>query len=92
MDTIEKALDTFGEDHQIDKMIEEAAELILALQHYKLNRCLKHDVLSEMADCEIMLEQMKLVFNKRNEFQNEKDRKLQRLDRIITSHIIKGLD
>lgn len=85
-------MDIFGEDNQIDKMIEECAELILSLQHYKLNRCLEYDVLGEMADVEIMLEQMKLIFNKKNDFEHLKNRKLTRLEHLITTHIIKGID
>lgn len=85
----QKAIDTFGEENQINKTIEECAELILALSHHKLNRCFDNDVIEEMADVEIMLEQMKLIFcNSDDKIYNSiKARKLNRLNRTINSYL-----
>ena len=91
MDTIENAIRTFGNDQQIDKMIEECSELILSLQHYKSNRCYEYDVIEEIADVEIVLEQMKLIFTK-HDFNEVKKRKLSKLEHIITMHQIRGID
>lgn len=57
----EEAVKTFGNDSRIDLCIEEMSELTQALCKYK--RGLLHNVEEEMVDVEIMLEQLKLIFN-----------------------------
>ena len=42
--------------------IEEFSELIVALQHHRRGRCGKATVAEEIADCMIMLEQLKLIY------------------------------
>lgn len=61
----QKAIERFGKPSQIEMLIEELAELQLALQKFKRNpsKQLAEDVCDEMADVEIMLEQNRLVFN-----------------------------
>jgi hypothetical protein len=54
------ALKTWGIASQVEMMIEECAELVVALQHWKRSR--SSDVVSELADVEIMLDQMRLIF------------------------------
>lgn len=76
---LHQAIHTWGADAQIDQCIEECAELIVALNHWKRKRLtagvvslneslqissdLRDDVLEELADVALMLEQMKLVFD-----------------------------
>jgi len=55
----EMAIKKWGADSQIAKAVEECAELIVTLA--KNNSI--DDILEEMADVEIMLEQLKLIFN-----------------------------
>ena len=68
------AIDTFGIDAQIDMAIEEMSELTKALCKYKRSvkkyKCLRthplgvfDNVREEIADVEIMLEQMRIVFD-----------------------------
>jgi NTP pyrophosphatase (non-canonical NTP hydrolase) len=58
----EKALTAWGRTFQMDMLVEECAELIHAIQKYK--RCPTVDnVIEELADVEIMCEQMRLIFN-----------------------------
>ena len=57
-----KSLDTYGLSSQLDQTIEECAELTIAIRHYKRGRCTIEDLAAEMADVEIMLEQMRLVY------------------------------
>jgi NTP pyrophosphatase (non-canonical NTP hydrolase) len=77
-----QALVKWGRTFQMDMLVEECAELIKAVQ--KLNH--RHgdvlDVVEELADVEIMCEQMRLIFNpvKIDEMKTEK---LARLERIL---------
>ena len=56
------AIEQFGEVNQIDMAIEEMAELIQALNKYKRN--LKHNIEEEIADVEIMMDQLRVIFDK----------------------------
>lgn len=55
---IRDVLDSFGIAHNVNMCMEECAELIVALNHYRRNRCTKSDVYGEIADVKIMLEIM----------------------------------
>ena len=56
------ALSKWGYSSQIDMAVEEAAELIQALQHHRRGRCTNDDVAGEIADMTIMCGQLRLVF------------------------------
>ena len=66
----EEALDVWGEDSQIEQLIEECSELILSLQKLKRHRRFNvgkradkiNDVLEEIADVKIMIRQIELIF------------------------------
>lgn len=61
---LERAIKKYGDLAQIDMLVEECAELIVAVNHYKRDRVhALSDLLSEIADVEIMLTQMKMIFN-----------------------------
>ena len=60
---LQSAIDTYGPEHQVDMAIEEMAELIKAL--LKMRRPDKAswaDVLEEIADVQIMLDQLRLIY------------------------------
>jgi len=57
-----QAVATWGHSAQIDMVIEECSELILALQHFKRGRNTADDVASELADVSIMFEQARVMF------------------------------
>ena len=74
----QQALTKWGPDAQINMAIEEAGELIVVLQHFKRNRATPTDVCSEIADIEIMAQQLRYIFGS-----TETDRqKVRRLDRL----------
>lgn len=79
------AIETFGEESQIDMCIEECAELINALEKYRRGRNDKADVITEIADVQIMCEQMQLLFGD-TETDTERIRKLSRLARRLQNH------
>jgi len=63
----QEALNQWGEDSQINMAIEEMAELISALQHYRRLEKWGHkatlgDIAEEVADVEIMMEQIRFMF------------------------------
>lgn len=55
------AIKTFGEKAQEDVAIEECSELIQAISHKQRGR--EHNIAEEIADVEIMLEQLKIINN-----------------------------
>lgn len=69
-----KAIDKWGPDLQISKTIEELAELTIALVNTDSQK-----IHEEMADVEIMLEQLKITFGCRDEVKIQKISKLMRL-------------
>ena len=78
----ENALDTFGIEHQVDKCIEECAELINALEKYRRGRALPPEVVTEIADVMITCAQMSIIFG-RVAVVHEEARKLKRLEKRI---------
>lgn len=77
------AIATFGEEQQIEIMVEEAAELIFAIQKYKRYKRFKPlalEVAEELADVEIMCAQMRLLFP---EVSSIKKKKLGRLQELL---------
>lgn len=57
----QQALDKFGEDEQMEMVVEECAELTVAIKHFKRGRVGREKLAEELADNAIMLEQMKIV-------------------------------
>ena len=80
-----------GEANQRRMAIEECSELIKALCKYDRyfadedvdKRILRLNIIEEMADVEIMLEQLKLMFDFNGDFEKAKESKLKRLARRL---------
>lgn len=82
-----KTIYTYGVTKQVDKAIEECLELATALQRFKYER--PHNVEEEIADVEIMIEQLKLMFNE-DWIREYRNFKLDRLEEnIIREEILK---
>jgi NTP pyrophosphatase (non-canonical NTP hydrolase) len=62
---LQKALNTWGEVAQLDMVIEEASELIQAIQKYKRKPTEENSqhILEEMADVYIMLGQLEVLLD-----------------------------
>lgn len=73
-----QAIVKFGPQSQIDMCIEECSELINALEKYRRGRNTKEDVITEIADVQIMCEQMQELFGN-IAVAVERDRKIRRL-------------
>ena len=83
-----RALDAWGENAQIDMAIEECAELITALMDRRRGRGGDNAVAEEIADVEIMLEQLRIVIGKERCFDallSKWNRLEQRLDARLDS-------
>lgn len=78
---LETAIRVFGESAQEEKAIEELAELICAIAHKHCGR--DANISEEIADVEIMLEQLKIINNCHEEVNGIKYHKLMRLQEKI---------
>ncbi len=82
-ETLYKAIDRYGKDHQIDIAIEEMSELTKALlkdRRYHTEQT-KKDVTEEMADVFICLEQLTIMYQNMCAVEQMEKEKLSRLER-----------
>ena len=81
--TLEMALETFGGRMQIVVAIEEASELQKELCKSLRGRATVANIAEEIADVQIMLEQMIMLFECQNSVEMFRQEKLQRLEKRI---------
>ena len=86
---LNKAIETYGVEHQTKKCVEEVGELLQALAKYQLTsdlekaaECLEH-LQEEIADCCIMMEQMVMMYGER-EIAKKILEKVERLNKRIS--------
>ena len=78
---LRQAIEIYGVDNQLNVAIEEFAELIKEICKDKRYGNNEAAIIEEMADCYIMLEQMKMIFGLDNaDISNAMDRKIRRLE------------
>lgn len=58
---IERAWATYGAKAQIDQLVEECAEIIVAVSHVRRKRASLADFIDELADVTIMAQQVRLL-------------------------------
>lgn len=63
MTTLEKAIEVYGKDMQLNVAIEEFSELIKEICKHKRGEDNRENIIEEMADCYIMMEQMEIMFD-----------------------------
>ena len=78
-EVLQRARDTYGSSMQIVVMMEEMSELQKELCKYLRGRGSFEHIAEEIADVEIMLEQMKMLFCCTDDVRNERRRKVERL-------------
>lgn len=84
---IRDAVDTFGISSQIDMAIEECAELIDALMKYRRGRVGVNEVITEIADVQIMCAQLEFIFGGNSKIVGaERMRKMDRLRSRLEAH------
>ena len=83
-DLYQKAIEKWGEKAQMQMAVEECAELIQALMKYgrEINGDDEYKVMQEIADVEIMMEQLREIFGN-GDIDNFKRLKLERLERLL---------
>lgn len=83
-DVLNRAVSAYGIDAQTDMTIEEMSELAKALLKYRRYKTelRREAILEEMADVEIMLKQMEIIYGDPSEW---REKKLARLEtRLLT--------
>lgn len=78
-EVLQRALDTYGSVPQIMMVFEEMSELQKELCKYLRGKYSPANIAEEIADVEIMLEQMKMLFCCTDDVRNERRRKVERL-------------
>lgn len=87
---MQKAINTYGTEAQVDMAIEEMSELSKALlkmrravkssNNYAYIKTKKCDIIEEIADVEIMLQQLRIIYEiGEQEIATQKDYKIRRL-------------
>lgn len=88
-DTFEKAIKTWGIDSQIGMLFEEMAELTIAINKARRATASENsekaemNIIEEIADVEIMLDQLKVVFRCEERVTEVYKIKLERLRRLL---------
>ena len=80
------AIRAYGETAQEQVAMEECAELIQAISHKHRGRC--NNLAEEIADCEIMLEQLKIINNCHERVETIKREKIERLSRRVYDELL----
>ena len=77
IEILNTAIKVYGEQAQEKVAIEECSELIQAICHKHRGR--EHNIAEEIADVEVMLEQLKIINNCRDEVEQIRKNKIERL-------------
>ena len=78
-EVLQRALDTYGSALQIVVMMEEMSELQKELCKYLRGKYSPANIAEEIADVEIMIEQMKMLFCCADDVRDVRRRKVERL-------------
>lgn len=78
-EVLQRALDTYGSAMQIVVMMEEMSELQKELCKYLRGKCSPASIAEEIADVEIMIEQMKMLLCCAEDVRSVRKRKVERL-------------
>lgn len=62
MTTLERAIEVYGKDMQLNVAIEEFSELIKEICKHKRGEDNRDNIIEEIADCSIMMEQLQIIF------------------------------
>ena len=85
-DLLNKAIEKFGATEQENLAIEECSELIQAVSHKHRGR--EHNIAEEIADVEIMLDQLRIINDCFYDVANIKEIKLERLEERLRGETV----
>lgn len=77
-------LDQWGEEAQYDQAVEECAELIAALKHFRRGKVGRQAVIDELADVTLMLGQLTWMFGT-DLVEESVQKKLEKLNKLLES-------
>lgn len=80
-----KMIEKYGQKDQMLIAVEECSELQKAILKFLRGRCNQIEIAEEMADVEIMLEQLKIMFNNKEEVEYFKKQKIMRTSKLYLS-------
>lgn len=83
-----KALERFGKVQQITKAIEEMSELQKELCKVLIGEMDILNIIEEIADVEIMIDQLRMIFNSDRDIENVKAMKIERLERRMLEEVL----
>jgi hypothetical protein len=83
---IDLALIMWGTKSQIEMAVEECAELILAAKHVDRNRASIEDFMREVVDVELLMEQMKAMFDNPERYAELREEKISK----FRAHVVKS--
>ena len=63
MTTLEKAVEAYGKDMQLNVAVEKLSELIKEICKNKRGKDNLHNIIEELADCYIMMSQIEIIFD-----------------------------
>ena len=82
-DIYEQAVEAFGADSQEWVFVGEVGELLDDIADYKRGRCSIDDIAEEIADVEIMLNQLKVIYKCSGTVWYWRQKKLERLTKLV---------
>ncbi len=80
----QKTINKWGEEAQYDQTVEECAELIAALKHFKRGKASSQTVIDELADVTLMLGQLRWMFGAER-IEAAVEKKLEKLNALLES-------
>lgn len=84
MTTLERAIETYGKDMQLNVAIEELSELIKEICKHKRGRDNREAIIEELADCYIVMDEIALIFDiTDDEFFEIYNKKIERLEKRL---------
>lgn len=87
IEVLKQAIETYGAEAQLNVAIEEFAELTKEICKHKRYMDNTKAIIEEMADCYIMLEQMKMIFGLCSTvIPDAMDKKIKRLKSQLADH------
>lgn len=83
MGILDRAIKQYGVEAQLDMLVEECSELILAIQHMKRKRCGWEEVVEEIADVRIMTSQFHALDGISDMIYMKEREKIERLEKRL---------
>jgi len=83
MSILDRAIKQWGIEAQLDMLVEEAGELIVAIQHMKRGRVTWNEVAEEIADVRIMTSQFHTLDGVSDMIHRKEMEKLERLEKKL---------